>query len=124
MITQKQPSNVRLDQEYLRQVVFTLNQAIDNSNTLRPRAVDADTDVIASDGVLLVDATSAAVTLTLPDPREMYAKEFVAVKVDSSGNAMELDAGSSTINGSATQSTSTQWGKFRLYSDGEQYYLV
>lgn len=67
------------------------------------------------DDVVLVDCTSAGVTINLHAVATARQKPYYFKKIDSTGNAMTLDANSTeTIDGAATQSTSTQYGRFTL----------
>lgn len=63
-----------------------------------------------------VNCSGAARTGTLPQLSTVNpGTVYFAIKVDSSANAMIIDGyGSETINGSTTQSTTTQWGVIRV----------
>lgn len=79
--------------------------------------VTANYTILATDHVILVNATSAAVTVTLPDASEV--KEFHIKKIDSSGNAVTVArAGTDTIEGSTSVSLAAQYNSVTLYSDG------
>jgi hypothetical protein len=117
MITQKAPTNPKLENEYLRQLAYTINRAIDDSNVLAVNAVSATQDLNAGYGLVLVDASAGAVDLNLPPFANVPGRKYTLVKIDSSGNAAAFAAdGSETISGSASASTSTQWGRVTICS--------
>lgn len=71
-----------------------------------------------------VNATSGAVTLTLPaGSKEIIGLPFVALKTDSSANAVALGrAGTDTFaGGAASISTTTQHGRVGAYWDGSNW---
>lgn len=74
---------------------------------------------------ILVDCTSGALTMTLPDPTaapHVHAR-FVIKKVDSTGNAVTIATnGSETIDGSATASLASQWDSLTVWNDGTNWY--
>ena len=69
-----------------------------------------------------VDASSGAVTVTLPDATRFVGRRFVVKKVDPSTNAVQVrgQAGQ-TIDSVASKSTVKRWAKFRLYSTGDNW---
>jgi len=76
-------------------------------------AVDAD--------ALLVDASSGAITITLP--KIALAARVIVKKTDSSVNAVTVATpGSETIDGSATLIISNQNEAYSLISDGVNWY--
>jgi hypothetical protein len=78
-------------------------------------AVDADT--------LLVDASSGAITITLPEVT--LAARIIVKKTDSSINAVTVATpGSETIDGSASLTLSSQNEAYSLISDGENWYTT
>lgn len=76
---------------------------------------------------VLVDATAAARTISLPDPTaddEAVGVRFVIIKKDSSVNAVTVDTtGSPTINGAASQSLSSQYDSITVFNDGSEWYI-
>lgn len=81
--------------------------------SLNYTAVDAD--------ALLVDATSGAITITLPEAA--LAARVIVKKTDSSVNAITVATpGSETIDGSASLTISSQNEAYSLISDGESWY--
>lgn len=76
------------------------------------------------DKLILVDATSGAVTITLLAAATAGDGFRVAIKkIDSSGNAVTIDGnGSETIDGNATSTLSTQYDSDNLISDGSNWH--
>lgn len=71
-----------------------------------------------------IDATGGAVTVTLPLIANSHGRILIFIKTDATANAMTLDgSGSETINGSATQATTTQYGVFRLIGGSTEWHL-
>ena len=77
-------------------------------------AVDAD--------FLLIDASSGAITITLPDPT--LVARIIIKKVDSSVNAVTVaTSGSETIDGSASLTLATKNEAYALISDGNNWFI-
>lgn len=72
--------------------------------------------VTANDGVIECDATSGAITLTLPAVSGAAAgTTYSLIKTDSSANAVTFDGNASeTIDGALTVSTTTQWASITI----------
>ncbi len=80
--------------------------------------------VMLSDNVLLANATSGAITFSLPAASSATGHVFYFKKIDSSGNIMTvLAAGSDLIDGFASLSTSVQYEAFTLITDGSEWYI-
>lgn len=78
------------------------------------------------DKLILVDATSGAVTITLLAAATAGNGFRVAVKkIDSSGNAVTIDGNSSeTLDGAATSTLSTQYDTDNLICDGSNWHSI
>lgn len=64
----------------------------------------------ANDGTIEGDATSGAITITLPATASSAGRIYVIKKIDSSGNAVTVDPNASeTIDGATTVSLSSQY---------------
>lgn len=77
-------------------------------------------------GVVFLDSSSAAFTLTLPKASKIgLGAWYHFVKTDSSTNAITLDGfGSETINGAATNTQlDAQYDFMEIVSDGENWYI-
>lgn len=65
------------------------------------------------------DATSGAMTVTLPLATSSEGRQVLICKVDASANAVTVDGnGSETIQGSASISLASQWDKALLICNG------
>ena len=85
----------------------------------------ADYTATAEDEIILVDATSAAVTITFPTAAGIQGVSYTVKKTDAGGNTVTLNpAGSETIEGSATKVLSTQWSYYTITSDGENWIIT
>lgn len=83
----------------------------------------ANYTAVVTDGIILVDATSGPITITLYSAAEIRHTPFLAVKkIDSSGNAVTIDGeGSETIDGAASISLTVQHEVARLIPDGTNW---
>jgi hypothetical protein len=112
-------------------IINSDNQEVTESNTTiidgkkTWHYVDATTTYTTSDReFVLADATSGAFTVTLPKPGVSTDVWINVKKVDSTANAITIDAtGSITIDGSATQTLSTQYDSVDFYCDGSNWHI-
>ena len=89
-------------------------------------AVSASTTATTANTFHEVNASAAAVIITLPPVATVPNQIFSLVKTDSSANAASYKgSGTETINGANTQSTTTQWGVLRVRANagGTAWYL-
>lgn len=108
---------------FLNEVRSRLTDTILAAN-MTPTEVSADYTAKRSDVVLLVDATDAAVTITLPSVNAALGDVKWIMKVDASVNAVTVAAGSSdSIQGSASISLAAQWSKCLLSTDLDATWL-
>ena len=76
-----------------------------------------------SDNVILVNASSGDVTITLP--ASSSGLNFTVKKIDSSSNTVTVASnGSETIDGSSTQVIISQYDAISLVSDGSNFYII
>ena len=88
------------------------------------RTVTATGAVGQGDDVVLADAPSGAITITLPPALDRY-KEICIKKIDASGNAVTIDGnGAETIDDSTTLVLATQYDAVRLSSDGSEWWIL
>jgi hypothetical protein len=81
--------------------------------------------VSLNDAFVPVNATSGAITVTLPKVAECKGKMIVIKKTDASANAVTVDGnGSETIDGATTNALSSQYDSVSLMSDGTQWLIV
>lgn len=114
------------------QFFFTVqdeNTTINETSTIKPKGSrwalrkcvetkTADYTATLRDFTILVDASSGAVTVTLPAASSAFStnddgkgRGYVlnVFKIDASANAVTIDGGTDTINGLTSRSTTTQW---------------
>ena len=74
---------------------------------------------------VFVDATSGALTVTLPSASSAVGRYFNVKKIDSTSNAVTVDAdGSETIDGSTTASLASQYDSLSIVSDGTEWFII
>lgn len=89
------------------------------------RQVTAATTALPSDYLILVDATTGAVTVNLPSAASSRGAALVVKKIDASANAVTIDAsGSETIDGATTQALAAQYDSLTLICDASQWWIV
>lgn len=87
--------------------------------------VDEDYTVDIEDSVVIVDASSVSVLITLPPAASAQGRVFWIKKVDSSSNTVTIDpVGSDTIDGASAIVTSVQYEAFTLFSDGVDWWII
>ena len=96
-----------------------------NIGVLTIQTITADYTMIWADRTILADASSAAITVTLPDPASYPDEELSIKKIDSSTNAVTVaHHGSETIDGAANVSLANQWDSVTIKSDGTNWYVL
>lgn len=84
-----------------------------------------DYTVKTADRFVMVDATSAAITITLPLVSTCTVYEFSIKKTDSTLNTVTIDgAGSETIDDDLTQLLESQYECLTIVSDGSEWWIV
>ena len=79
----------------------------------------------ADESVILVDASSGAVTINLPTASGLSGRQYTITKTDSSVNNVLIDANSSeTINGNSIFYLAVQYEKITLICTGSQWIVV
>jgi hypothetical protein len=82
---------------------------------------------ILDDGyrTLGVDASGGAKTITLPTAASAKFRVYTIKKIDSSGNAVTVDAaGAETIDGALTKVLAAQWEKVTVESTGTSWLII
>jgi len=92
------------------------------TRVINSSAITSDSTV--SNDISLVDSTSGAVTMTLPTPAN--GKFYTIKKVDSSANAVIVDAGtgSATLDGGANFTLYHQYETVSCVCDGTNWHIV
>jgi len=75
--------------------------------------------------LLLVSASAAPVTVTLPAASGQANRTLRIKKTDGTANAVTIDANASeTIDGALTQTLTAQWQVLSLTCDGSAWHLI
>lgn len=105
----------------LRGNVFTGSGAY---NTIKRASKTADYTIV-DETLILADATSAAMTVTLPAASTLVDTPVHVKKIDSSSNAVTIDGnGSETIDGQLTAAMAVQYTTLTLVSDGTEWWIL
>ncbi|OQW46993.1 MAG: hypothetical protein A4S09_16240 [Proteobacteria bacterium SG_bin7] len=95
------------------------NKFIKLSDDKVNHSITSSTTAVAQEDEILANATSGAITVTLPAAANVVGKEYVIKKTDSSANAVTIDANSSeTIDGALAQILKSQNDSIKMVSDG------
>lgn len=87
-------------------------------------AKTGDYTVIATDCVILVDASGGAVTITLPLASDVPNRAFYIKKTDSTGFTVTVDpVDADTIDGDLTKIICFQNSTLKVFSDGTEYHI-
>lgn len=71
------------------------------------------------------NASSGAFTVTLPPVQNNMGVHLWVIKTDSGGNSITIDGnGSEEINGSTTQTLTSQYDVAHLYCSGENWWIL
>ena len=84
----------------------------------------ADYTAQIDDRVVLADATSAQVTVTIPDATTVRGKWISVKKVDSSGNNVVISPTVGNVDGAATATITTQYTSRTMISDGSNWWII
>ncbi len=77
------------------------------------------------DDTILVDATSGAITITLPAASTATNKVLTVKKIDSSANTVTVAPNEAeTIDGATTMVLSAPWGPYRAQCDGTAWFAI
>lgn len=106
--------------EFFRSIRENLNRLVDGYLFPSVTVVD-DYEMTVNDSLILVDATSGAVDVTLKPAAEWKEKLVIIKKIDSSSNTV---TGLGVIDGVTNWGTATQYDLIRLNSDGANIWKV
>lgn len=86
---------------------------------------DETLDVSTTPRIILVDASTGAVEITLPDPSLQGATRITVTKTDSSANEVTVSpSAAETITGETSKTIAFQWSSMTLVSDGTNWVIV
>lgn len=77
---------------------------------------------LTTDGLILVDCTSGAVTITLP--AVAVGRSLIVKKIDSTINAVTIAPASGLIDGAANVALANQWQARTLVSNGTDWFNI
>lgn len=87
--------------------------------------ITASTYTASDISVIYADATSNAITITLPAVASVVDRVYYIKKIDSSVNSVTIDGNSSeTIDGSTTNVLSSQYDSVTIHSNGNQWFIL
>jgi hypothetical protein len=85
----------------------------------------ADYTATANDYTILVDASGAARTITLPDAAGIDGRTYLIKKTDNSVNAVTVDGdGADTIDGAATFNLGSQYATLSIQAYNGNWYVL
>jgi hypothetical protein len=115
------------DDHFQREVAAALRQ-IQQHMLLYPtdvRTITASETMIDTDGLILADATSANITVTLLTAAAREGRDIYVKKIDASANTVTIDpAGSETLDGAASIDLLSKNAVRGYRSDGENWRLI
>lgn len=87
--------------------------------------ITAATYTAANIPTILADATSNAITVSLPTAASAVDRVYNILKKDAGGNTVTVDGdGSETINGDTTQVLASQYDSITIQSDGTEWFII
>lgn len=99
-------------------------ELINGQTATQVRTVTAPTTARPIDRVIAANATSGALTVSLPSAAPNPVR-YTIKKTDASANSVTIDPlGTQTIDGAATRDITTQWGTVTVVSDGSNWITV
>jgi hypothetical protein len=107
--------------------VFILPDDIDQSKSANKstQSVSANYSITTSDNVVKVDASSGAITVTLPSAVGINGQQFNIKAMDiSGGNVTVATTSSQTIDGGTTATLTTQYENITVHSDGANWVIL
>jgi len=106
----------------ISQFVSTFNSEIDELTAIFSETASFN---LTHGGFYKVNATSGAVTVTLPAAASNTGMRVSIKKIDASANAVTIDGnGSETIDGATTSSLASQYDVATLICDGTEWFSL
>ncbi len=104
----------------LRLMVLLQSMVITTTNT-----ITASATIPSNPTVILANATSGAITVTLPRAANMRNGTFFIKKIDTSANAVTVaGGGTDTIDGAATNVLAAAYKAIFICSDGATWWIL
>jgi hypothetical protein len=98
-----------------------------NGLQMTMRTVTGNATLTVNDFLLLADATSGNLTVTLPSATTIKGAGspfFRIVKIDSSANTVTVSPAAGTLNGAASKALNAQYQSLDVQSDGTNYFIA
>ena len=83
------------------------------------RTVTSATTATTNDGLILVDTTGGAVTVTLPDPTTCENTQLIIKRISAGGNNVTIGG---TTDGTLNRTLGSQYATISLWSNGLAWY--
>jgi hypothetical protein len=116
----------RVMAEYIARELRRLGALVvtnDDAPKSRQRSLDTSGSVQVTDEVILADATSASMSIVLPELSKARGRWLYVKKIDATANAVTIDGfGSETIDGTATLTTTTQYDSWTLFAGDSEWH--
>jgi hypothetical protein len=105
--------------------VGSVGQAKFTGLCLGTRIINFSTNLVANDYTALVDASSGAITISLPAVAGEVGRVYIIKKTDATANTVTIDANASeTIDGQLTQTISSQYSFIKIQSNGIGWHII
>jgi hypothetical protein len=78
----------------------------------------------ADEVVILADATSSTVTISLPAASTVAGRNYIIKKINSTNSVIIDPNGSELLDGAATQTLSTTNQRMNIISNGTAWYII
>lgn len=113
-----------LNLEWIIRELYRIGDAINYVQLyVQDRTVTGSTYTVTDeDGIILADATSNTIAITLP--RTVKERLVSVKKLDNINNVTIQTSGSETIDGAATKVLSTQYDSVTLICDGSNWWII
>jgi len=98
---------------------------VQGSMSIITTTITTSTSLTASHNVVLVDASSGVVTVTLPAVATNGGRKYHIKKIDSSSNNVVVDGtASETVDGDLTQTMTLQYESLTVVNDGSEWFII
>lgn len=99
---------------------------VDGSLSMAIKTVTSNYTITGADNTILADATSGALTVTLPSPSGISGRIYTIKKIGTGDidNALTITPASGTIDGGASYVIYNDWTYVTLQTDGTNWYII
>lgn len=140
MIRLPEPVNVQTIDEltlYLNQLVRSITAAFtevdgtlevtNNRQRMASQSLEGTGNIDEGSSVVLCNASASAITVSLPDPLDVFGRVYHVKKINTNSNDVTIDCvtGGVTIDSSASHIlTGSRKPSIMCYSDGREYWII